>query len=398
MKLKLLMLFLLTGLIISGCGTARHKAIGEADESYRNPVENVLLNMSGSLREKISPDEGSANVAILDIFNESGRVTAMDSTLTGFLYDIFESDYEAGKAGLIIIDRELLGINMHEFDLKSTATDIERNFAVWKDINVDYVILGYWDEVGGEKIHMTLDIHDISKAGAIVFTISDTLTKNDQVHRLMGQKIPGTLYIKAQGHDIYAFIDGVPKGAVGKTERAFTLSPGNHSVRFKKDGFGSFTKSIRISEKDSEHLAVGATQPAGALTGSFITSAFLPGLAGLTYRPKLKHHRGWITLNLISAVFFYAGAVSVIVDNNKSRSWLTEKDADRFENIRAIEIISTATAYLLNLITGQIIGYEYMVQNRRLEEISRAGPEDRFLLTITQNRCNDKLLVISYEF
>ncbi|MGB8657733.1 MAG: PEGA domain-containing protein [Candidatus Zixiibacteriota bacterium] len=373
-KSILVLLFILVSTYFWGCGTTRIQTPIIQKPTIEGHLDKNLEGIADSLLSQVFTENKSYRTYFIDVFAQDGRPSDLEEHITQTLRDILSTNTFDGKPKVKLRLRDATRENMSIHDLRATASDIYKNADIWANLGTDIVMLGYWTKVDEESIKIAVEVCDIRKHGERICGISKEILKDDQIRKLMGEKFPGTLFVKSPDHDARVLCDLEDKGQVGKKGLLIDVPYGNHFVQVEKEGYKPFAKSIWMPERGSEGLKVKFTSPSGAPLSAFLVNAIVPMSATWTYGRRMDSKKGSIAFNTISAGLFYVSGSLFLIDHfggHKSKGdYLTEGNYDTYRKVKKVELYCTLGFYALNLISGIVVGVDYQNSNRKGVEIT----------------------------
>jgi hypothetical protein len=368
-----LCLFILCCIYLTGCGTTKFQSPIMQKPPVEGRLDRAIEEMADSLRGKLFTSNEIYEITLVDAFKEGGGATYLEEHITLTLRGILGTKIVDGGPRIKLLDRDLIRENMSVFGLKVNASDIYQNADKWDNMGFKIPVIVYWTDANEESIKITLEVFDIKKHGQRIYSIFRGVPKDDQIRKLMGEKLPGTLFIKSPDHDARVFCDSEDKGQVGKNGLLIDVPYGNHFIQVEKEGYKPFAKSIWMHEGGSERLAIKFTSPSDAQLSAFLVNAVVPMSATFIYGPRMGTKRSSIAFNKISAGLFYVSGSLFLIDyfggHRSKGDYLTEGNYDTYKNIKDIELYCTLGFYALNLISGIAVGADYQINNRKGIEI-----------------------------
>lgn len=363
-----------------------------------NLAGGAVKQTISTIYDNILVRDRTYNVAIIKIGNSAGESPQMDNYISGLVRKEFEERRATGDQRAYLFDDTLLIDNMKAHQLKSNEADIKQNYAKWNTIGVDLILIGYWRSIPADSIRIDLEMYDIAQSGSRVFSGSQTVLKDFVIKKILNEKIPAMLMIKSRDHGTTAYIDSYQMGKITKKGIKKDVGGGEHTVRVEHKDYGTFSGVFYVPENEIKTVTVKCTAPYSATAKAFLWSAFLPGSAGFKYDHKISRNKGWAYVNMMSAGLLYATAIVYIFDSDESRGWFTKERTDRFDRLKDIELGAGGGLYLLNLISGYILGYEYMRENRQIVEVAAINAANRISFGIQPTGRDNVRFSVNYGF
>lgn len=397
-----LCLFILCCIYLTGCGTTKFQSAIMQKPPIEGQLDRNIEEMADSLQSKLFTGNETYEIALADAFKEGGGVTDLEERITETLQEILNTEIVKGKSNIKLWRRDLLKENMSAFGLWPRASEIYQNADKWENIGVKILMVGYWIDTKEDSVKITVDVFNIKKHGERIYSISKKVFKDDQVRKLMGEKLPGTLFVTSPDHDAKVLCDSENKGQIGKKGLLVDIPYGEHLIQIEKDGYKPFAKSIWMSEKGSERLEVKFTSPSGAPLSAFLANAVLPMSATWTYGPRMGAKRSSIAFNTFSAGLFYVSGSLFLIDHfgghQSKGDYLTEGNYDTYKKVKKVELYCTLGFYALNLISGIVVGVDYQNSNRKGVEVIHGNVSYRSNLDRYSARSSYDLISMKFSF
>ncbi len=398
--MKYLRVFALFCLVLSyaGCGgpkTLRAPVPYESQNEYT--VDDVITEMVTEACSRLQTEGAKGRVALLDCYSASGKSTSLEGRISNVLLAKFSECATSGRTSFSIVQPQVIASNMAALDLSARAANIKNNADTWKRLGVQMVASCRWLPNPNESIKVIFEFFDVSSGGRQIFTIERTLEKDDDLRKLLGEKLPGMLIVESETAGSRVYVDGEFKGEITSDPISFEVPYGTHSLRIDRSGHKSFSKSVTIEERESEYLKVKFTQSHLAPMNSALLSALLPGLALAVYGPEAKDNVASASHG-IAAALFYTAAICWVVDESKDDPFLTRDNDDRYKTIKNIELYTALGAYVGNIITGWFVGNEYRKETKRGVEIMAQEIPDRLIFYADRSHNGDMILKVGLKF
>jgi hypothetical protein len=393
---KLIACLFLEILLLSGCATTGQKVeknIAVTPSSHTaldSEIETAVIEMLGRLPTQVKDGR------FVVLHEEVAAVSAND--MSEHLFDAINSFLKLHNAhGGKPIGPLTVTKNMYDLNLKSSADDIAHNAKTWEDMGAKLLILYSWSDDNNSDITIAIKAYDIKNGGHEIAVSRRNIAKDDQIRKLLGEKLPGSLTVKSPDLNATLYCDNVFCGEIGKEGKTVEIKYGGHSIKVDKSGYKSFYKDIEINERENKYLNVGFVSANSALPIAFLSNAVIPMSASWIYGPRLGVTKHSVQLNTISALIFYIAAGMYIVDMNQ-KGYLTKDSKNRAETWKSIELISAAGSYGVCLISGFMVGAQYMNDNKRGIELTASPPSLPYLLSFQHTANKNNMVVLSFQF
>ena len=403
-------IFILPALLVIavGCGSSKgfqpsiipeHRNVHSLDETISDIIDEICF--------KLSTDGKNKRIVLLECFNQDHLVTEIDEYVSAVGKSKMGVCCSRKDNKLRLIKENLIREYIAKMDLSAVPEDIISEAEKWEKLGAEIVISSRWqvqhDESlwqgqHDESLEFIYEVIDTKAGGKRLFSVVQTVTLDDTLRKLMGQKLPGSLAIECRSSDAKVYVDGDFKGEIGSEGTVLEVPFGTHSLRIDKNGYTSFAKHFQITERSIEHVKVKFTQSYSAPVKGMISNAILPGSASIWYSKRLGVNNGAAAANGIIALLFYTAGTMWAIDNFGSTNFLTKEDLDKHNEIKNIELYSTLGCYISSVITGWIVGNEYRKVSKRGIEYSDSGIGSNAVFYVTSNAQQKNMFRIGVMF
>jgi hypothetical protein len=368
---------------------------------------------------KTSIRKGNLDIAISQIYEEINQYGSQNGNqlkvfVTGFT-SLYSQESDLGKYITDkITDRFLSSLNFNiieRIELDKLLGDMRISL---KDINVpevreefarqskaDFILFG--NIVAGStdtiRIHAwLLDLHTGNRIGET----SKDVEKDNVIRKILGEKIPGKLAIKAHPGKSEIYLDSEPIGTLTTSWLVLQVATGNHAVRIEKSGFESYSKSIYVLEDGFEKIEIMFEKDDFAPLKCGLVSAAVPGLGGLFYgsskRAKGVERSGAGGLLASSAVIFYIAGFFYAFDEFNKPNFYSSSHQKTYSGWKNAELFTAIGAYALNIVFSFEVGFEYKKRSRTAREVSLAKDKSRFVYSVEPSANEGDLVLFPTNF
>lgn len=375
----MLSLFCLSGCAATTPGPSVSRFIGETgnlkDSASADEITTAVEAMLDSVYVSVFSARQRNDVYVLETLENERVAKAMKSHVASSLTKILTARASDKRAGEKVLAKTLIEENMRAFGLEATEQDMKRNADVWEDIGVDLLMIPDWSPQTDDLVNLTLEVFDVHRQGQRVFSIVKTVKKDEQIRKLMGEKLPGTLLVYSNDPDATVYLDSRNIGKMGKSGMLLEIPYGSHTVIIEKEGYRDLERSISMPEKGRMELIVKFQAPSAAAFGIFVLNAVLPMSAALICDGKVGKRETGVALNGLSGLLFYGFGISYLSDfldkHDSAEQYLDKKNYERRKRIMHAELYGTMICYGLNLMTGLIVSSDYQISNRKVIDVTQ---------------------------
>lgn len=330
-------------------------------------IQSELEYMLDSLFAEVLTEPKIYKVALLDIINKDGKISELDSYLSRIIYESLDQNK---TLKIKMLDRELVRRNVYDFGLRPEAKNIVSNTSLWKGMGVSIILIGWWSNLDLQTFRIRLEAYNLESNSTRATYCDRVLEKTYFLAALMGERIPGALVIKSESRDATVTCDRKNYGLLADGWKVIELPVGTHEVRIDKVGYKSIIMDVTIAEGDIKPMHVKFVSPSSAPLAAFAVNAMVPMSASWIYGPSTGFGKFSVVLNLASSSLFYLSAALTAIDSRGSHYFT----GNSYERYKDEERYATAGLYVLNLLSGYLVGRDYRNVNKRgTEVVERSG-------------------------
>ncbi len=388
----------LVAIIVVGCGGSR---VLQQPMTYQNnnpsTVDQVVTDLANDACQHLAGQKIKGRLALLDCYGPSENPTSLEQVITDVSLAKLSQCSVSEMKDIKLLQPDLIRTTMAVMELSPRSSNIMSNAKQWVRLGARIVGTSHWVQLSEQSLKIVMEFYDVGAGGQQLFSVERTMTKDDAVRRLMGERLPGQLVVESPSNGAKVYVDGGYKGTLGGSPLSFEVPYGSHGLRVEKEGFKAFSKSVFIQERGSESAKVKFTQAHTAPLKGMFLSAVAPGSASLVYENRVGLKNPAISANGALAVLFYCGAIAWVIDDQSKNDFLVEKGRHDYETIRNIELYSTLGLYLGNVITGWLVGNEYRkVSKRGVEYTANDSNPHLFVYSASNTQATMLKLAISF--
>jgi hypothetical protein len=359
-------------------------------------LNRLLQDAADSIVAVITTQKLPNPVCLVDVFSNSSPATTFDRFMSeNFTERLFRSA-ESAKLELRLFPRDLLNQSLAILQLSPQNFSMERDADGWRKMGAKIVLLVYWNRPNGGAIEITFQLYDIRKPRSVC-TLIETLPVDDAIRRLIGERLPGTLYVKSRQSAVLS-VDYQNHGKVGPSGVTLEVPYGDHIIRVEKTGYEPFVKAIWIEERTVNRIETEFVSSTATHAWAFLANMIVPATASLICYSKVGKNNEAIQFNLANATLFYTVAGMFSIDYFSGKHYLTKESYNRYRLYRNIELYSAAGFYALNVVSGYLVGNEYYKRSKRGIEVSHIAKDGNLMLGFQTDIHNNRLLVVRYVF
>jgi hypothetical protein len=357
--------------ILTGFAIGLYSVDSDAKEfSYEvGKLDTAIKQMFEGIEQQVSQNGKPLKIFITDITSLYNQENNLDKYIADQFVNNLSSSLKFHVIDRIKLDKLLGDMRINLNNLNDPR--IRDEFA--NQSEADALFFGSSDASSKDTIRINAWILGLHP-GRIVAEISMEVGKDNSLRKLLGEKIPGKLLVKAHYSHAEVYLDDERMGILERDSLLVSVAPGYHTVRINKSGFESYNKSFYMLENGFEKIEIKFKKDIFAPLNCVLASTIVPGLGEFFYGGT-KTPQGVESpadgLLICSAMTFYIVGFFYIFDEFVSKpNFYSPAHQKKYNRWKNAEQYITVGAYTLNILSSINVGREYKKRNQKAIEVS----------------------------